>query len=389
MTLARFQSHAVDDTGNVLAGAQVTVRHELPGATLASLFTDREGVTPTGNPVTADVDGYFFFHVIGGAYRIDAVLGASSRTWRYVGIGRAAETDGRGAGVPFGFDIGTTDADPGLGQLRLNNATLASVTRLFISEASLEGADVSAWLASWDDGGSSADRGTVTIQTGTGAFLLARVTGSVVDDGGYRDITVTVLASGGSFADEEPIYVTFSTNGANGDVVGPGAATIGQLAIFGDTLGATIEGAETSDSPPAPLLATDLLVGDPATDAEIRAATPGAKFIAAQDLETASAYVALTDAAPVAVDWDAGINFSLTVTASRQIGNPTNGQPGTDRAILVQGNDTTDRTITFGNQYLGEVPVIIDCDSGRWYEIYIRCHTASHFSVSAKRVLGT
>lgn len=133
---------------------------------------------------------------------------------------------------------------------------------------------------------------------------------------------------------------------------------------------------------------TDSGVLDLATDAEIRAAATGAHAITAADLETAAAFVALTDAAPVAVDWDTGINFSLTVTASRQIGNPTNGQPGTTRRILVQASTSTDRTITFGNQFLGEVPVITDCDDTKWYMLYLECITASHFAVSAKRVNG-
>jgi hypothetical protein len=115
-------------------------------------------------------------------------------------------------------------------------------------------------------------------------------------------------------------------------------------------------------------------VVEKATDAEVYAAAAD-KNLAADHIETASALVALTDAAPVAVDWDAGINFSLTVTASRQIGNPTNGQPGTYRTILVQGNDGTDRTITFGNQFLGDVPAVADCDSGKWYLLTIRCIT--------------
>lgn len=126
-----------------------------------------------------------------------------------------------------------------------------------------------------------------------------------------------------------------------------------------------------------------------ATSAEIWAATSGNVAITAAALESAAANVALTDAATVAVDWDAGENFSLTITADRIIGNPTNGQPGTWRTITVQGNNTTDRTITFGNQYLGDTPTITDCDSGRWYDLYIRCLTSTHFSVSSKKVNGT
>lgn len=125
-----------------------------------------------------------------------------------------------------------------------------------------------------------------------------------------------------------------------------------------------------------------------ATDADIRAAT-GSGYIPASAIASASVLVALTDAAPVAVNWNAGVNFSLTVTANRQIGNPTNGKPGTTRTILVQGNDATDRTITFGNEYLGSIPTVSDCDNGRWYLLTIFCVTASHFVVQSVKAKGT
>lgn len=125
-----------------------------------------------------------------------------------------------------------------------------------------------------------------------------------------------------------------------------------------------------------------------ATTAEVAAATDD-KYIDAGLLEDASAYYALTDAGPVAVDWAAfAANASVTVTANRQIDNPTNEIPGTWRTILVKGNNTTDRTITFGSEFLGEVPTITDCDSGVWYELMIHCVAVSHFSVSAKKVKG-
>lgn len=126
-----------------------------------------------------------------------------------------------------------------------------------------------------------------------------------------------------------------------------------------------------------------------ATSAEIYAATSGAKAVMAQDLETASAAVTLTDAATVAVNWDAGINFELSISADRALGNPTNGQPGTWRTIYVSGSDGTDRTLTFGNQFLGEVPTLTDIDSGRHYLLMIYCQSATHFIASAKRALGT
>lgn len=120
-----------------------------------------------------------------------------------------------------------------------------------------------------------------------------------------------------------------------------------------------------------------------ATDAEVRSSAAGNLAVQAAQIESAAAFVALTDAATVAVDWDTGINFSLTVTASRIIGNPTNGQIGTFRTILVQGNDATSRTISFGNQYLGSVPSIADCTSTKWYLLTIFCVATNHFVVTS------
>ena len=95
------------------------------------------------------------------------------------------------------------------------------------------------------------------------------------------------------------------------------------------------------------------------------------------------AFAPLVDAATVAVDWAASINFGLTVTADRQIGNPSNGEVGTYRTILVQGNDATARTITFAGNFLGVVPTITDCTSTKWYLFTLLCITTSHFLVTA------
>lgn len=126
-----------------------------------------------------------------------------------------------------------------------------------------------------------------------------------------------------------------------------------------------------------------------ATDAELQSATSG-KAVTTGQIESASAFVALTETAgAVAVDWDTFINGEVTVDQATAISNPTNGQPGTWRTIIVKGNDATDRAITFGNQFLGEVPTITDCDTDRWYALDIQCVTTSHFAVTARKVKGT
>lgn len=139
-------------------------------------------------------------------------------------------------------------------------------------------------------------------------------------------------------------------------------------------------------TPTASATATETIEGvvEQATSAEIYAAAVGAKAIMAQDLETASALVAAADAATIAFDWAAGINRTVTLTANRVLRNPTGGQPGTWRTLYAIGNDGTDRTLTFGNQFLGEVPALTDIDSARAYLLTIYCLTATHFVVSAK-----
>ena len=375
MVLARWQATIVDDAGNVVPNAGIEVRREGVGNPIVPLFADRAGTIPLGNPFNAGPDGFAAFHVAGGPYRITATSGLFSRIWRYAAIGLAAEADGLATGIRYLFQTAIADADPGEGFFRFNHATLASVSQTFLDNVGLNGTNMSAWLQTFDDGGSTGDRGTLIIEQDDGAgFFVATVTGSVVDGTGYRKVAVTPIATGGAFVAGKICSVSLYRRGTDGtgDVNGPAGGVVNnEFTQFNGTGGKTVKG-------------SSLLV---ATNAEARAAAAN-RVLTASLIETASAGVALADAATVAVDWDAAINFTLTVTANRIIGNPTNGQPGTWRTILVQGNDATDRTITFAGQYLGEVPTITDCDNARWYLLTIFCLTPTHFVVSAKRALG-
>jgi hypothetical protein len=89
-TLARYESDATDDAGNLLANVTVEVRLESGG--LASIYSDRAGTVPLANPFN-DADGHIGFHVAGGAYKITFTQGVISRIRRYVAIGLSAETD--------------------------------------------------------------------------------------------------------------------------------------------------------------------------------------------------------------------------------------------------------------------------------------------------------
>lgn len=279
MVFARWQNTIVDDAGNVLPLATVEVRSEVAGFPLATLYTDRDGATPAGNPVTADADGFAYFHVRGGAYRITATSGAFSKTWRYVAIGTAAEFDDgegfiwrgewdpyeaystvdvvsfegstfvciltnigetppsyptesntyweiwarRGAqgpfpGVEFNWDTGTTDADPGTGEVRINHATPASATFIYASVTSALGEDIEAYLASFDDADNTI-KGTIELLStdDTTKSIRYQVSGSVVDATTYYKIPVTFVSVGtGSFVAADPVSMLFVRSGDQG-----------------------------------------------------------------------------------------------------------------------------------------------------------------------------
>lgn len=352
MALGRWQATIVDQSGNIQVGAQVTVRREVAGGPLAVLYSDRDGASATGNPLTADANGFVSFHAAAGAYRIDATLGAFSITWRYVPVGLGAETDGAVAGIAFTFDDGTADANPGSGAFRFNNVSPGSATQLFVSIYDRSGNNIASWLASLDDAGQSADRGIVVIKNSNDASLfVGRVTGSVTNATTYYKIPVTPI-SASSFSDGAIAGMTFSSSGVDGSAVSTATeATEGKL--------------------------------DKATDAEIRAATLGAHAICAEDLSSAAAPVALTDVSTITIGWASGINFTVTIAGNRTLGNPSSGIPGTFRTVLVSGNDATPRTLGFSSYYGGTLPTLNDITSTQKYFLTIYCKSSTQFLVTS------
>ncbi len=119
-------------------------------------------------------------------------------------------------GVPFLFSTTTTDSDPGAGKLRLNNATVASVTELYFDNASSLGAAISAWIDTFDDSPASIKGQLTLVETATGNLALFNVTGLVVDGTGYRKVPVAYVASAGTFTDLNQVGVVFAPAGPTG-----------------------------------------------------------------------------------------------------------------------------------------------------------------------------
>jgi len=133
-------------------------------------------------------------------------------------------------GIDFQFtfdDSTTTGADPGDGDVRLNNATLASATEITFSNNSADAGnpDVSDFIASWDDLGASANRGSLIIRKegDPSFFRIYTVTGNVTDSTTHLTMTIANVAGSGTLTAADVLYFHFVPAGATGATGAAGA----------------------------------------------------------------------------------------------------------------------------------------------------------------------
>lgn len=124
---------------------------------------------------------------------------------------------GPSSGVQFTYSTTVTDSDPGAGVFRLNNATIASATAAYIDNTDADGNSVTGWLDTFDDS-TNTSKGSLLIRgfTTPSAWAIFTVTGSVADGTGYRKLTLTYVASGGTFTDGERFSIAFHRTGDKG-----------------------------------------------------------------------------------------------------------------------------------------------------------------------------
>ncbi len=133
-------------------------------------------------------------------------------------------------GFTFAYSTTTTMADPGVGAIRFNNATLASVTAIAIDDqTSLPGnADVSASILTWDDS-TSGVKGTLTLSKvgDPSTYIQFQIT-SLVDNSGWTQLNVTYIGTAGTFTNGMGLAAVFDRTG---DV---GTPTIDIPVVLGD-----------------------------------------------------------------------------------------------------------------------------------------------------------
>lgn len=125
------------------------------------------------------------------------------------------------AGFLYTFDSSTTMADPGSGDVRLNNSTFASVTAIAVADnsANTGNPDVSVSILAMDDSTSTANRGTVTLRKATAPENFAQyyISGASTDNTGWTQLAVTHLVSSGTFVGGDTLVLSFARTGDKGE----------------------------------------------------------------------------------------------------------------------------------------------------------------------------
>lgn len=110
------------------------------------------------------------------------------------------------SGLRYLADTASTAAsDPGAGNLRFNNATLASVTALYIDDSTSDGVDLSTLLGSLGSSGLV----KITSVRDNGEWRIFKWTAAPTDNTGWWTFTVVDQAGLGTFEDDDELQVLF------------------------------------------------------------------------------------------------------------------------------------------------------------------------------------
>lgn len=244
---------ATGPTGVTGAASTVTGPTGPGGSVGATGATGLQGAASTVTGPTGAVGATGPTGVAGAASTVTGPTGSVGPTGR-VGPGNVL--------LQRTFSSTTTDADPGNGNLRLDNATQSSSSVIRVDTLDVNGVNETTLLNSLDDS-TNATKGYVRLEKATAptAFILWRIT-SVASPVGYYNITgLQIDASAASpFANGDLLYMTFTGIGDKGadGVAGPtGAAST----VTGPTGPAGSNGAVGATGPTGPGGAASTVTG--------------------------------------------------------------------------------------------------------------------------------
>ena len=208
---------------NPLASAEKVTLHADASFTLASSDTltleyYAQSSSDTGDlgealAISGNLETYASIKIL----KIDAIQGSR-------GAQGMQGDGGLDAAYPYQWST-STSGDPGSGKVAGNNATIASITQLAISETDSAGGSMAAVIATWDDSTSSV-RATVKIskEGATQNFHAFQITGAGTDQGSYRTFPVTYVATSGTISNGDNCALLVIEKGDKGDTGATGSA---------------------------------------------------------------------------------------------------------------------------------------------------------------------
>jgi hypothetical protein len=267
--------------------------------------------------------------------------------------------------IEFDWDTGTADADPGNGKIRVNSGTYGSVTRIYVDDLERNGADVTAWIESWDDSTNTTRRGDIILKSVTNPayWLQLYVSGLVTDKTGYYEVVVTYVAHNGTLSGR--VSLEFSRTGnkgsdgaGSGDVQTTGGVTSGHFVVYADGTGDSIQdgGAFTAETiptvPAGTLAASNVQDALDELDTE-KAPMASPAFTGTVDVSQAHLFSGVISPTQITVDQDnyAPTGFStcsvlrLTSDAARAITGLAGGSAGRN-VLLLNVNASSNITLT-------------------------------------------
>lgn len=148
-----------------------------------------------------------------------------------------AAANGGGFTIGYVFSTTTTDADPGAGNLRLNNATQNATTVIRADLTDVGATDWSAVLDTFDDSTSTVKGQLRLTKLTDGTKWLAFNVTAIASPSGYRNITVSCIgySAANPFSNADYILMTFTRTGDKGDTGNAGTDAAGTIQYTFDT----------------------------------------------------------------------------------------------------------------------------------------------------------
>ena len=197
-----------------------------------------------------------------------------------------------GYGLSMTWDTDTTDADSGVGKVFGNNATIASISVLYLDDVDDSSVNIASYVQSWDDVVNATARGYIQItKEGTAStYAIFKINNAITDATGYNKIPVAHVVSNGTLSDGDGVTVAFVQSG------GDGSGSMDSFILTGDSgSNQTIADGNTLDIEGGTGIATVVGATDKVTinGTDATASAKGIASFSAADFDVSSGAVTL------------------------------------------------------------------------------------------------